>query len=235
MTRRRLCALLLVLAVAALPACTSKGGKAGSPQSAKALLAAAKKHLDAASSVHFVLTSTNVPRGTSSLTGGRGVAARPDKFKGDLKVDFAGAQVSVGVISIAGKTYAKLPFTTSYTVTDPAKFGFGDPGRLMDPDKGISNLLVQAKDVKLGKRTRDGGAVIQEVTATIPGAAIKALLASADPSKDVKVIFGIVKGSNELRRTAVTGPFFNEGVDSTYTIVLDRYGDPVDISAPSKG
>ncbi|MDP9240020.1 MAG: LppX_LprAFG lipoprotein [Actinomycetota bacterium] len=237
LTIRRLAALGLVLAIATLPACTSTKSteSSGRADSARALLAAAKGHLDATSSLRFVLISSGVPRGTSSLTGGKGVAARPDIFKGDLTVDFAGAQVSVGVIAIGGKTYAKLPFTTSYTVTDPSKFGVGDPGRLLDPETGISNLLVVAKDPQLGKKSRIGSEVIQEITATIPGAVIKSLLASANPTKDVKVTFGVAENSKLLRRAVVTGPFFKSGVDSTYTIVLDHYGDRVDIRAPSTG
>jgi len=232
--RRRVGALGLALTIATLPACTSsKKAAGGSPDKARAMLADAKSQLDAASGVRFVLTSSDVPRGTGSLTGGKGVAARPDRFKGDLTVNFAGAQVSVGVIAIGGKTYAKLPFTSSYTVTDPAKFGVGDPGRLLDPHTGVSNLLLAAKNPQLGKKSRLGGEVIQEITATIPGAAVKTLLASADATKDVAVTFGLVSKTSQLRRAVVTGPFFKAGVNSTYTIVLDHYNDRVDIRAPS--
>jgi lipoprotein LprG len=42
----------------------------------------------------------------------------------------------------------------------------------------------------------------------------------------------VVPESNELRRAVLTGPFFAPDTDSTYTLVLDRYGQQVDISAP---
>jgi hypothetical protein len=227
----------LVAVIATLPACTSSdhAAKAGGPDRAKALLTGAKTTLDAASGVHLVLTSADVPGGTSSLVGGNGVAVRPDRFKGDLKVVFAGAQVSVGIVSVGGKTYAKLPFTSAYTVTDPAKYGFVDPGRLMDPKVGISNLLVQATGARLGKKERIGGEVVQEIQATLPGTAVKTLLASADATQPVPVTFGVVESNSQLRRAVVTGPFFKKGVESTYTIVLDRYGEKVDIRAPSTG
>ncbi len=231
-------AVLAVLAMlAGLPACTGQSKRSSPADSAraKALLASAKAKLDAATSVHFTVSSADVPKGTSSLVGGNGVAARPDGFKGDLQVAFGGAQVSVGVISVGGKTYAKLPFTTGYAVTDPKKYGLSDPGKLLDPQAGISTLLARAKDPKLGRRVRIGGEVVQEVTATIPGTAVNSLLPSADPAKSIRVTFSVVEGSKELRQAVVTGPFFKKGIDSTYTIVLDRYGDKVDIRAPNTG
>jgi hypothetical protein len=38
-----------------------------------------------------------------------------------------------------------------------------------------------------------------------------------------------------LRQVRLTGPFFQKGKDSTFTLVLDRYGEKVSISAPTAG
>ena len=37
----------------------------------------------------------------------------------------------------------------------------------------------------------------------------------------------IVKDSGELRRAVLKGPFFEKTVDSTFTLVLDQYGEKV--------
>ncbi len=220
--------------VALLFGCGGSSQKAD-PGRAKALLADAKRTLDASSTVHFKLTSAHVPGGGTTVVGGDGRAARPDKFKGNLKVSFAGITGTVGVISVGGKVYAKLPFTLSYAVTDPAKFGFADPGRFMDPGTGVSTLLVKATQARLGSRVRVDGEVVREVRATIPGSVVADLLVSADPAHPVSAVFGVVEGDKQLRRAVLTGPFFKKGVDSVFTIVLDGYGDAVDISAPSTG
>lgn len=235
----RLRALAVLCAISALGALTAcSGGSTSSarqPDRASALLADAKMKLDATDSVHFTLTTADVPDGSATLRGGEGSAVRPDKFKGDLKVSFASTTATVKVVSVGGKFYAKLPITPGYTEVDPGQFGVGDPGRYMQPEGGVSTLLVKASSAKLGKKSRVNGEVVQEVHATIPGIVVKQLLTSADPTKPVTATFSIVEGSNELRKAVLIGPFFEKGVDSTLTIVLDRYGEKVDISAPKVG
>ncbi|MGB9378694.1 MAG: LppX_LprAFG lipoprotein [Mycobacteriales bacterium] len=227
------CALCVV--ALGLASCSStKNNRSGRPDGPVALLAAAKQTIDSTDSLHFSLTSSNVPDG-AVLRGGEGSAARPDKFKGDLKVAFAGTTANVKVISVGGKFYAQLPITPGYSTVDPAQFGVGDPGKYMRKDGGVSTLLIKAENPKLGSKSRVNGDVVQQVDATIPGIVIKDLLVSADPATPVRARFSIVEGSNELRQAVLTGPFFKKGVDSTLTIVLDRYGDKVDISPPKVG
>ena len=208
------------------------GGEQAAEQPAQ-LLTRAKATLDSASSVHFVITSADVPAAGTSLVGGEGSAARPGKFKGALKVSFAGSAATVEVISVDGLVYAKLPFAADFAVTDPAQFGFADPGKFMEPAAGITGLLSKATDPKSTGQTRINGELVQQVTASIPGAVVKDLLVSADPAKPVAATFSIAEQSGQLRRAVVTGPFFVKDVASTFTIVLDRYGEQVDISAPS--
>jgi hypothetical protein len=213
--------------------CGGGGGTGSTAGRATKLLVQAKATVDAASSAQFTITSAHVPQGGAALLGGEGSAARPGKFKGALKVSLVGNRATVEVISIDGKVYAKLPFSAGFAITDPAQFGFADPGKFMDPATGVSNLLVKATGAKLTKKSRIGSDLVQQVAASIPGNIVKDLLTSADPSKPVAATFSIVEKSGQLRRAVVTGPFFQKGVSSTFTIDLDRYGEKGDIRAPS--
>jgi lipoprotein LprG len=224
-----LLALLLTLPV--LTGCT--GGGAG--RSAPALLATAKKTLDAAQSLHFVLTSSGAPSTGTVLTGGDGDIVRPSSFQGALKVQVSGAPLSLKVVSVNGTVYAQLPFSASYSVIDPKTFGFGDPGALLDPQTGISQLLTKAQNPELGAQKRVNGEVVQEVTADLPGQLVADLLTSKDPSKPVHAVFSIATRSGQLRRAALTGPFFTADADGTYTLDLSRYGEHVSIVAPPTG
>ena len=227
----------LVATCALVAGCSGGDAKNSSQQAVGAAqrLARAKTTLDAAPSVHFAITSSGVPAGGTSLVGGEGSAARPGKFMGTLKVSFAGSPATVEVISVDGLVYAKLPFAAQYAITDPAQFGFADPGRFMDPTAGITSLLVKATDSTVTEKSRIGGELVQQVKASIPGDVVEDLLVSADPSKPVAATFSIAEQSGQLRRAVVTGPFFAKGVASTFTIVLDRYGEKVDVRAPSTG
>ena len=236
--RRAVLALLalILLTAPALSACGGGGGGGGgSGETAPQLLARAKTTLDKAASAHFVLTSSGAPTTGTALVGGEGDIARPSSFQGTLKVLAAGATVDLKVISVEGTVHAQLPFTAAYSVVDPKAFGFGDPGALLDPDTGISQLLAKAESAKLGEEKRIAGDVVREVTAKLPGDLVEQILTSKDPSKPVDATFSIVEKSGKLRRAVLTGPFYEAGKDATFTLELSDFGADVHITAPPTG
>ena len=227
-------AALLALALLTGPLLNGCGGDSSSV-SAPDLLAHAKRTLDAADSAHFVLDSEGAPDTGTVLTGGDGDIARPSSFEGTLKVNALGSALDLKVVSVDGTVYAQLPFTTSYSVVDPAQFGFGDPGALLDPDTGISQLLAKAESAKLGEEKRVGGDVVREVTAQIPGDLVEQILTSQDPSTPVQARFSIATKTGELRRAELTGPFYAADQDATFTLQLSDFGADVQITAPPAG
>ena len=233
MVPHRASALVLALVLVAAPALAACSGR--SEESAPDLLAHAEHTLDETKTAHFVLESSGAPDAGTVLTGGAGDIARPASFQGTLKVRTAGSPLDLKVISVNGTVYAQLPFTTAYSVVDPSQFGFGDPGALLDPDTGISQLLAQAESAKLGEEKRVGGEVVREVTAQIPGELVEQILTSKDPSKPVDARFSIAQESGELRRAELTGPFYTAGKDATFTVLLSDYDADVHITAPATG
>ena len=218
----------LVLAALVLAGC----GGGGSDESAGDLLARAKTTLDDASSAHFVLTSDGAATGGSALLGGEGDIARPAAFRGTLQVQAFGSSIDAEVISVDGTVYAQLPLTSGYSVVDPATIGVGDPGALIDPDTGISQLLTAAESPELGEESRVDGEVVREVTGTLPGDLVADLLTSEDPAQDVTAVFSVATDSGELRQVELTGPFFSAEDSGSYTIVLSDLGADVSITAP---
>jgi lipoprotein LprG len=234
MQLRRTCLGLLTLVLLAAPALAACGGD-DTKESPAQLLARAKSVLDKADSAHFVLDSTGAPDTGTALVGGQGDIARPASFQGTLKVLALGSTLDLTVVSVDGTVYAQLPFTSSFSVVDPAQFGFGDPGALLDPETGISQLLAEAQSVKQGKQRRVGGEVVDEVTAELPGDLVEQVLTSQDPSEPVHATFSIAADSGELRRAELTGPFFSAGDDATFTLELSDFGADVQITAPPAG
>ena len=234
MRLRRPGARLLLATLLAGPVLGACGG--GEPdETAGDLLARAEQTLDAAETAHFVLTSEDAPDTGTLLVGGEGDIARPASFQGTLQVRTLGSAVDLEVVSVDGTVYAQLPFTTGYSVVDPAQFGFGDPGALLDPESGISQLLAEADGAELGEERRVDGEVVQEVTAQLPGELVADLLTSADPGSPVDARFSVSSDSGELRRAELTGPFFDPGADATYTLELSDFGADVEITAPPTG
>ena len=225
---------LLALALLSGPALAACSGEEPE-ESAADLLQRAKATLDEAESAHFVLTSENAPTSGTLLVGGEGDIARPSSFEGTLKVLAMGSTVDLEVVSVDGTVYAQLPFTSGFSEVDPAQFGFGDPGALLDPDTGISQLLADADDAELGDERRVDGEVVREVTAEIPGELVEQILTSEDPSTPVQARFSIASESGELRRAELTGPFFSADEEATYTVELSDFGADVEITAPPTG
>jgi lipoprotein LprG len=224
--RTTVLALTLLLAPA-VTACSSEP-----EESASDLLERARTTLDDAQTAHFVLDSDGAPSTGTALVGGEGDIARPASFSGTLSVTALGGAIEVDVVSVDGTVYAQLPFPQGFSVVDPAQFGVGDPGALLDPETGISQLLTGAQDAQLGEEKRVDGEVVREVTAAIPGDLVEQVLTSKDPDQAVQARMSIATDSGQLRRVELTGPFFAADQDATYTLALSDFGADVEITAP---
>ncbi|MGF1661627.1 MAG: LppX_LprAFG lipoprotein [Kineosporiaceae bacterium] len=222
-------AVLLLLGGLAVAGCS------GSDDSADpaGLLERSREVLAATDSVHFVLTSSDVPDGATALRGGEGDAARPDRFAGDLEVSLAGVAATVAVVSIDGTLYAQLPLTTGFTETDPATIGIADPGDLLAADGGIDGLLAAAQEPTDAGEARVDGTVVRQVEVTIPAAAVAEALTAADGAGEFAAVIGVDPATGQLRRAELTGPFLAPDTDSTYVIELSDYDEPVEITAPA--
>lgn len=208
-------------------------GACGGPSlDATKLLKTTKSVLDGTPSFHFVLTSANVTGSGAQLTGGRGDMKRPDSMAGVLQVSIFGLALSVPVVSVGGTFSVKLPTSSSFSSANPADYGFADPAKLIDPNAGLSSLLLDCQSPQVESDDRYNGEALHEIGCSLPGTAVAALLTSADPSKSVAATFGIDTGTSQLRRVVLIGPFISKSTDTTYTLVLTNYGENVSVTPP---
>ena len=222
------CLLFAVLAGAVLAGCGMT-----TVTDPTTLLRDAKASIDSAPAVHFVLTSQDATGSGALITGGSGDARRPDSFSGTLQVSDSGFNLSVGVVSTGGVFYAQTPLSLGYTRTDPSTYGFGDPGLLLDPTHGLSSLLTMCSGATLGGSDRLDGELLDEVSCSMPGDRVAALLTSADRSQPVRATVGVDAATHQLRRVVMVGPFFDKAHPSTFTVVLDNFGEKVTITPPA--
>lgn len=169
------------------------------------------------------------------ISGGGGDAKRPDAFAGSFQVATNGILVPIQVVSIGGVFRARLALGGAYERVDPQKYGFSDPGKLIDPNVGLSSLLSHAKTAAMNDRDRLSGEELYEISITLPGDLVKNLLTSADPATDVRGTVGIDVDDHQVRRVVLTGPFFARGRDSTYTVTLTDYAESVTVTPPPGG
>lgn len=222
----------LSAAVVPLGGCTDSAPKPDvtAPTPAQQL-AAAKAAVDRATSMHLVLESKNLPQGVTGVVGADGVGAHPPAFKGTFKVTAQGTQASVDVVAVEGRVYTKLPFTSIFVDVDPKSLGAPDPASLFAPDTGVTSLLTATQNPTKGPATRKGSEVLTTITGTLAGAKIADLLLVGDRSGTFTATYGITEPGGELRSVDLVGPFYPAAA-STYTVTLDKYGEPVDIKKP---
>jgi len=223
---------LALLMAAALAAC---GGTDKVPQArtltAAQQLAAAKVKVDAATSLHLTVRSSGIPATANGVLGADGSGTHAPAFKGTLDARIGGFQAKVEVVALDTVLYLKLPFTTEFVQADPRTYHAPNPAKLFATEGGITSLMTATTAPVEGKETRAGADVLATVTGKLPGETVLKLLDIGDAAKTFDVTYGITDPGGELRSVTMVGPFF-QGATSTYTLTLDKYGAPVEISKP---
>jgi len=235
-TRSRVTPLLGVLLTAALLVSGCGGSDAEDEPKTKSpteVMEQAKKQFDEASSVHVELaTDSTPPSGANGVLGATGDITQAPAFEGDVKVVFSGLTATIPVTSVDGKVYAKLPLQTKYSPINPTEYGAPDPADFADPEKGLSSLLTQIEDLEKGKETRSGDQILTTYSGTLPGAAVKEIIPSADAKGTYETEVGIDE-DGYATTVEVTGVFFSDGKDVTYDVKLSGYDQGVEITAPT--
>jgi lipoprotein LprG len=225
---RRAGAALLPATHLLAAACSGDSSDAVPPEQR---LAAAKTVLDATSGVHLVLATPRLPQGVTGLLRAEGDGTHDPAFEGTIKVLAGGITADAEVVAVDGTVHAKLPFTTKFVPVDPGDYGAPDPAVLMSADRGLSSLLAAAQDVVAGKQRRDGKRVLDSYQATVPGEAVAAVIPSAATDADFDASF-TVDDQDQLAEAVLTGPFYGDADEVTYTITFSDYGSSPTITAP---
>ena len=219
----------MAVAVAAAVSGCAGGAKPADPPT---LVRQAKAAVDAATSVHFLLTSANASGPGIIVIGGEGDAGRPDQLPGSFTVEQDGLPVTVSVRAAGGGFYVKLPFAAGYTKTDPTTYGIGDPSTLLDPAKGLSSILPALTGLRSTGRARVGSEVVDQVQGTLAGSQLPAVLPDVEPNQPVHVTVDVVPSTHQVRRIVLAGPF-DSTATSTYTVALTNYDEPLHVAVPS--
>lgn len=241
---RRLAAGVAVatLSVTGLAACSGDDGGVGQNERADAdddgevspeeVLALAKETFDDTSGVTLVLRTDDLPDGVEGITRAEGVATHAPAFEGEITAVVFGSSFDVPIVAVGGEVYAELPLTTGVQSIDPGEYGAPDPAALMDPDSGISSLLTATEDVEEGETVRGGAnndEILTEYSGTVPGEVVENVIPSAEGEFDATYT---ITEDGELREATLTGVFYPDSDEMTYTVTIDDYGTEKEITAP---
>ncbi|MDO5698936.1 MAG: LppX_LprAFG lipoprotein [Dermatophilus congolensis] len=212
-----------------LAGCSQEEEKAPEPSPADRL-ASAKAQADAATSVHVVVTSRDVPENADGVIGLDATGTHTPAFTGTVTARIRGIVASVDSVAIGPDLWLKLPFTSRFVKTSPAEWGLPSPVRLFSTENGLSSLLTHTENPVDGGQAREGEEVLRTITGTVAGSHVSELLATGDVNGTFEVSYGLTD-TDVLRKATLSGPFFT-GATSTYDVMFDRYGEAVEITPP---
>ncbi len=228
-------ALATVAAVAALllvAGCT--GSQTSGEDDTAALqeqLSTAKTTIDEAETVLVDLSTEQVPDGVSGLLSATGRGTHEPAFEGDVKVSTGGATLSADVVAIGERVWAKTSFAPTFLTIDPATLKAPNPAALLRVEGGITEILEQTIDLAQGDRSRDGETVLTAIEGTLPGDVVATILPSAPREATFDVVYRL-SDDDELVDATMSGPFYGDGSDVTYTVELTTSDEPVEITEP---
>ncbi len=236
-------AAVTVLAFAGLTSCSDNGDGVNENTSAdtdddgevsaEEVLAFAKATFDETSGVRLTLKTDDLPDGVDGLVNAEGVATHAPAFEGIATVSLSGSPFNVDpLVAVDGKVYASIPGVPIAQEIDPAEYGAPDPAQLMDPEEGFSSILTETDDLEEGETVRggaDNSEVLTEYTGTVDGAVVENIIPSAEGDFDVTYT---IAEKGELREAQLTGVFYPDAEEMTYTVEIEDYGTEKDISKP---
>ncbi|WP_036544602.1 LppX_LprAFG lipoprotein [Nocardioides aromaticivorans] len=236
-TSTRVAAGLLtgLLAAGALTACSGDDGGGGDADPWSDAGAKAKELLDGTSGIDVSISTGDDP-GVDYLSAASGtIVADPPAFEGQVSGKVSGFAVTdVPVISVGGTLWINHPLLGGWSDRfQPDELCAPDPATLLSPDSGVSNVLTSSKDVKAGESERggkDNKQVFHTYSGTATGDAIRKILPCAE-GDSFEATYRL-DDDGYLRTARLTGVFFPDAEEVTYSIDVTEYDVTKDISAP---
>lgn len=233
MVMRRFLVTLLAFLVSFVAACSSDEGGGGDelPDAAGLLKDAAKSTADIRSA-HFTLTvngkvpGLDVQSAEGDLTregGGAGAA------QGTVKMTLFGSVFEGEFVIVDDKAYIKGPTGDYQTLPASIIANLYDPAAILDPSRGIANVLSNVQ----GPKTEAAEDVDGVATYRVKGKASKEVVADLVPGvdSDVDITFWLRQdGDHQPVKASVGVPA--EG-SPTVDVTLSDVDKPVDIKAPN--
>jgi lipoprotein LprG len=219
----------LLLGLAPLTGCGG-GGKsesAGDLPAGDGLVKAAATEMRSIKTARFVIT-TDGTVDRLGLSGADAVVTSEGDAKGTATLDQSGSATELTFVVVGDTLHLKgltgdwqrVPLALAASVYDPSK--------ILDPDRGLANVLGTAINAKTeGTETIDGTRTYR-VTATLDAAALATIVPGVD--ENVTGTLWIGADRRLLHRASFRVP--GDGGGGTATVTLSEFDAQVTISAP---
>lgn len=223
-----------VLAVGALVAgCTSTEGSGGGDlPDAAALLKESAEASRGISSAHFTLrVNGQVPaipvqdaEGDLTREGGPSGAA-----KGTVKLTMLGQLIEGEFVLVDDSLYIKGPTGGFQQLPSALSSSIYDPSAILDPEKGVANVLANIRDPRTEAREEVDGVQAYKIS----GKATRDVVSSLVPGVDSEVDLSVWVRETDKQPAKATVTLPGEGGPATVDLTLSDVGKPVTVTAPA--
>ncbi|TDD22211.1 LppX_LprAFG lipoprotein [Nonomuraea diastatica] len=210
---------LLIVAVLALAAACSSGGDAGELPAGPELMTKASEAMKAVKSATFSIATEGEPKVPVKKADGRLTAA--GDADGTITLDVLGTLQEVSFALVGETVHFKGPTGGFQKMTRQQLAQFYDPSVILEPTKGIAQLLASATDPKV--EGVENGAY--RVATTFPGQVVGQIVPGVTQGVTGKV--WLDQASSRLTRASL--PL--QG--GTVTVSFSDYDAPVTITPPA--
>jgi|SRR4051794_23524744 lipoprotein LprG len=230
MPRPRVLYAVLAMTLAVLPAAAGCGPKKAAPATLPAgsgLLTAAAAKMREVTDAHVAITvDGTLPK--LPMKKADGVLTRAGDAKGSVQIEQFGFLVELSFVIVNKTAYLKGPTGGWQTQPMSQLTGVFDPAAVLDPDRGVANVLATATNGSTQAKEQVDGHDTYRVSATFADAAMAQLLPGIGTG-----ITGLVwldAADSTLRKAAFTVPGGDK--PATVTITVTEINSGATISAP---
>lgn len=229
MSRTRPLVALLGVLLAVLAGCTKKNTPKGDLPAADGLLQAAAADMRAVNTVRFAIEATGTVAGLA-LRRAEGVLTRSGEAQGKAQVEQFGTNIELDFIVKGDKMYIKGPTGGYQQVPLSLASAVYDPSVILNPDKGVANMLATATEAKTEAREAVNGVDAYRVSAKLNSQAVSAVVPGVSGDITGQLWIGVERP--RLLKTTFAVPGQSGTAAGTVTITLSDFDAPVTINAP---
>jgi lipoprotein LprG len=231
MSRTPVLIAVLFALVAGLAGCDKKPtDTAPALPDGQALVSASAEAMRQVKNAHMTITVdgtiANLP-----LKKADGVVTQTGDAQGTVQLEQLGALVELGFVILNKTFYLKGPTGTWQQVPLSMAATFYDPSAILDPGRGVANVLATAKDAKTEAQESVDGHDTYRVAASFDSAALVAVVPGAGVGVTGKL--WLDTQDKRLRKAVFTVPGGSGGAPATVTVTITDFDAAVNISAPT--
>jgi lipoprotein LprG len=232
LTVRSLLAFLVpVLLLPILAACTKDNDDPAAPgeglPDGAALLAESAAALEEAQTAHIVL-DISPPVGALPIERAEGDLDRGGDAKGTIQLIFGAQLIEVEFVVLGNTAWLKYP--TGGWAQAGSIANIYDPSAILDPERGVANLLTTATNARTDGEERVDGVDTWRVKVDIDQDAANTLVPGVPDGLTGTV--WLDKETKRMVKAVVDSPASGSNPASVITLEMTNYDAAVDISAP---